>query len=257
MATIEARQYGNLLREFTICGFKLRDQGSVLGFVWTLLHPLLLLLVLSLLFSQRLAEDIRHPTLYLLIGIVHWSFFSTATSKAVNSIAAREDLVRNVPFPREILVLADVGTVLISFVLEVGVLFLFVFASGVPVQWTWLLLPAVIAIQAVFVTGVALALACARVFVRDIERVWTIVLRIGFFCVPIFYTSAILTTDLQRWIFACNPLAQLMGFSRSLLIDGRVPAFGWLGYALAVSAGVLGVGLFLFKRLERAFPERL
>jgi len=257
LATIEARRYGNLLREFTICGFKLRDQGSFLGFVWTLLHPLLLLLVLSLLFSQRLAEDIRHPTLYLLIGIVHWSCFSTATSKAVNSIAARDDLVRNVPFPREILVLADVGTVLISFVLEIGVLFLFVFASGVPVHGSWLLLPLVIAIQAVFVTGIALVLACARVYVRDVERVWTIALRIGFFCVPIFYTSAILTSDLQRWVFACNPLAQIMGFSRELLIEGRVPDVGWMGYAAAVSAGCLGIGFLVFKRLERAFPEKL
>jgi ABC-type polysaccharide/polyol phosphate export permease len=252
-----AGRYANLLREFTICGFKLRDQGSLLGFVWTLLHPLLLLLVLSLLFSRRLSEDIPHPTLYLLIGIVHWSYFSTATTKTVNSITSRDGLVRNVPFPREILVFADVGSVLLSFVLEIGVLILFVLGSGVPIRWSWLFLPVVIALQTLVVTSIGLFLACARVFVRDIERVWTIVLRIGFFCVPIFYTTAILTSDLQRILFACNPLARLMAFSRSILIDGTLPSAAWIGYVLAFGALALVAALWFFKRFERRFPERL
>ncbi len=249
------KRYLNLLQEFTICGFKVRDQGSLLGFVWTLLQPMLLLLVLSTLFSRRLSEDITHPSLYLLIGIVHWSFFSTATTKTVSSIAARGDLIRNVRFPREILVFSDIGTVLVSFLGEMVVLFAFVLVAGVPVRSVWLFLPVIIAMQALFIAGVGLILACGRVFIRDVERVWTIALRIGFFCVPIFYTTAILSTSTQRFFFECNPLAQIMAFSRSLLIEGTMPSISWVLYVLVFGCVVFAIGLMLFRRLESRFAE--
>ncbi len=254
---LSAQRYTNLLREFTICGFKLRDQGSLLGFVWTLLHPMLLLLVLSMLFSSRLKENIPHPTIYLLIGIIHWSFFSTATTKTVNSITGREGLVRNVAFPREILVISDVGTVLMSFVLEIGVLFVFVFANGLTPHMAWLALPIVILLQALLIVGVGLFLALTRVFVRDIERIWGIVLRIGFFCVPIFYTTAILSHEWQRILFQCNPLAQIMGFTRAILIDGRMPSLLGMTYTLVFGVLFAAAGLVLFKRYEPRFAEKL
>lgn len=254
---VEGRQYWNLMREFTICGFKIRDQGSVLGFLWTLLHPLLLLVVLYLLFRERLGSSIPHFRIYLLIGIIHWSFFSTATTKTVTSITQRRELVGNIYFPREILVISDVGTVIISFVLELGVLFGFVIVDGIPVRVAWLALPLVAFLQGLLIVGVGLFLAAAQVFVRDIERIWTIVLRIGFFLVPIFYDVAMIRDDLHRRIYLLNPLARFMEFSRSILIDGRLPDPGWMLYTFALGAGLTWLGFRLSRRLEPLFAERL
>ncbi len=249
--------YWNLLRQFTISGFRLRDQGTILGFLWSLLHPLALLAVLYVLFQFRLGGDIPHFRIYLLIGIIHWSFFSTATMKAVASITRREHLVQNVRFPGEILVISDVGTVLISFVLELLVLFAFILIEGISFHFTWLLLPLVILLQTFFILGVGLLLSLLQVFIRDVERIWTIVLRIGFFLVPIFYRPSIIENDLQRKLFLCNPLAQIMQFSRSILIDGRLPDFGWVLYTSFVGIGFFFVAFIMFKKLEPRFAERL
>jgi lipopolysaccharide transport system permease protein len=229
----------------------------VLGFFWTLLHPLLLLLVLYLLFRNRLGGQIEHFRIYLLIGIIHWSFFSTATTKAVNSIVQRRELVVNVFFPREILVIGDVGTVLISFVLEILVLFAFIAAEGIPVRMTWLLLPAIVALQTLLVVGFGLLLAGLKVFLQDIERIWTITLRIGFFLVPIFYTPDIIADEMQRRIFLLNPLTRIMGFSREILLQGTVPSPLWMAYTLGFGAALVFLSLRLFKRLEPSFAERL
>jgi ABC-2 type transport system permease protein len=251
------KAYWSLLREFTVCGFKLRDQGTVLGFLWTLLHPLLLLAVLYLLFRNRLGTEIPHFRIYLLVGIIHWSFFSTATTKAIQSVALRRDLVTNVHFPREILVIGDVGTVLISFVLEIGVLFGFILVEGIPVRAAWLLLPVIAGLQGLLIVGVALFLAAAQVFVQDIERIWTLVLRIGFFLVPIFYDPRVIENDLHRQIFLLNPLTQIMTFSRTVLIEGRIPDASWMIYTLAIGLLLTALSLRFFRRLEPSFAERL
>lgn len=251
------QHYWSLIREFTVSGFKLRDQGSLLGFLWTLLHPLALLAVLYFLFQFRLGNETPFFRVYLLIGIIHWSFFSTATTKTVTSIGRRDHLVLNINFPREILVISDVGSVLISFVLELVVLLVFLVVEGVPFHLTWFLLPAVIGLQALLILGVGLALASLQVFVRDVERIWTIVLRIGFFLVPIFYEASIIESDFQRRVFLCNPLAQIMQFSRSVLIEGVVPSPGWVLYTLLFGGVLLGGAMVFFKRLEPRFAERL
>jgi len=252
-----ALRRGGLLREFTIAAFRVRDQGTVLGFLWTLLHPLLMLLILYALFQGQLGERIPNFRSYLLIGITHWSFFATATSKAVTSIVQRRELVSNFPFPRALLVLSDVGAVLISFVLELVVLLLFLVWDGVPLRWAALALPLVVAVEAVLVTGVGLALACAQVFVKDTERIWGILLRIGFFLVPIFYPVALLAEGPKRAIYLLNPLTQLMAASRELLLEGRVPAAAGIAWTVACAAGLLAGAFALFRRLEPRFAERL
>ena len=254
---IRDRSYWTLLREFTITWFKLRDQGSLLGFFWTLLHPLILLLVLYLLFQQRLGADIPHFGVYLLIGIIHWSFFATATGRCVGSLVNRDQLVRNVRFPRELLVLSDVGSILISFVLEIVVLLLFVLFEGLHVRWVWLMIPVIVAIEAIFVSGVALVLASSQVFAQDIERIWSILLRIGFFLVPIFYSTAGIDHGWARTMIEINPLTQIMTFSRDVLIDGSLPSVTWMTYTLAVTSILFLVALWLFNRVEASLAENV
>ena len=251
------RRYWNLLREFTVNWFKLRDQGSLLGFFWTLLHPLMLLLVLYLLFQQRLGPDIPHFGVYLLIGIIHWSFFATATGRCVGSLVTRDDLVRNALFPRELLVFSDVGSILISFVLEVAVLLLFVLIEGLPLRWVWLMIPVIVALEAVLVSAISLMLAGAQVFVQDVERIWSILMRIGFFLVPIFYSVDAIDRVWARVLLEINPLTQIMNFSRDILIHGAFPSPLWLAYTLGFCVALLALALWMFKWAEASFAERV
>lgn len=251
------RRYWNLLREFTLCWFKLRDQGSLFGFLWTLLHPIVLLLLLYTLFGERLGGGVPHFRIYVLVGIVHWSFFATATGKAVTALTQRVDLVANTRFPRELLVFSDVGSVLISFVLEVLVLFAFVVGEGLSLGVACVAIPVVVALEGVFVVAVSLALAALQVFVTDVQRIWAIVLRIGFFGVPIFWPMAMLDGNRFRLLFELNPLTQFMNFTRTALIDGAAPSVPWLVYTITVSLVLFAIALALFKRAECHFAERL
>ncbi len=116
------RKYSNLLRELTLFNFKLRDQGTVLGFIWTLLHPFLMLTILYMLFSKRLGKGIEHYEIYLLIGIIQWNFLSTGTNEGLKSIMNNRSILRNIYIFRTAVVVSSVLAVAISFLLELLVL---------------------------------------------------------------------------------------------------------------------------------------
>ncbi len=252
-----SEQYWNMARTFAYYGFRMRDQSTVLGFLWTLLYPLLLFLILFTLFRQRLGSDIPNFAVYLLIGIVHWNMFATSTNKAVNSLVARREMVVGMNFPRELIVFGDVGAALISSSLEFLVLIIFAAFMDVQLSLTWLLVPVVFAIQSILVLGTSLIVAALQVFVRDVERVWSLLIRIGFFAVPIFYPLSIVSDPLARSVLLANPLTQNMIASRELLLDGSVPPLAGLGYSLGISAVLLIFGLTFFRRAETSFAERL
>jgi len=252
-----SEQYWNMARTFAYYGFRMRDQSTVLGFIWTLLHPLLLFLILFVLFRQRLGADIPNFAVYLLIGIVHWNMFANATNKAVNSLVSRRDMVVGMNFPRELIVFGDVGAALISSSLEFLVLILFAAIMGVPLSFAWLLVPIVFAIQSVLVVAVSLIVAGLQVFVRDVERIWSLLIRVGFFAVPIFYSLSILSGPWARAVILANPLTHNMTASRELMLEGRLASLGGLGYSLGVATVLLILGLALFRRAETSFAERL
>lgn len=251
------QQYWYLARTFAYFGFRMRDQSTVLGFIWTLLYPLLLFVILFTLFRQRLGAEIPNFSVYLLIGIVHWNMFATATGKAVNSLVARREMVVGMNFPRELIVLGDVGAALISSALEFLVLIVFTAVLGVQISAAWLLIPVIFAIQSILVLGTSLVLASLQVFVRDVERVWSLIVRVGFFAVPIFYQISIVSDPIFRGVLLANPLTQNMIASRAALLDGNVPALAGLTYSLGFSTVLLVLGLKLFRLAEKSFAERL
>ncbi|NNE35554.1 MAG: ABC transporter permease [Rhodothermales bacterium] len=235
----------------------MRDQSSVLGFFWTLLHPILLFLILFSLFRQRLGSDIPHFSVYLLVGIVHWNMFATSTTKAVNSLVARREMVVGMNFPRELIVLGDVGATLIASFLEFLILILFAVFLGVPVSFLWVLVPVVFLIQSVFVLATSLILAGLQVFVRDIERVWSLLIRVGFFAVPIFYQLSMVSDPFLRWVMLANPLTQNMLASRELLLEASIPPLTGIAYSFGISVVLLGAGIAFFRHAETSFAERL
>ena len=226
--------YWFLVWELTRTEFKLRDQGTLLGFLWTLLHPALIFLVLYSLFIKWLGRQTDQYAEYLLIGLVQWQFFEKSTTLGLTSLRRKASLIRNYDFAREIVVLAAVGSVFLSYLLEMLVMLLILLAVGLPLGASWLLLPALMAALLLFALGTSLILALASVEFSDLERIWTILTTAGFYVTPIFYSLQIIDPKLQA-VMRLNPLVPLLQGARGCLLPG-VP-IPWMELAAVVVLG--------------------
>lgn len=246
----------NLIKELTIADFKLRDQGSVLGFLWTLLHPALMFTVLYLIFSKWTGTKVDNFAAFLLVGIVQWNLFAMATENALKSIVVKRELVKEINFPKEILVISSVLTVFLSYAGELFILLILLFfILGNKLSPTILFLPGVVLIEIFLILGVSFITSSFFVFWRDIDRIWSILLKIGFFATPIFYPISIIASDKQIWLFL-NPMTQLINAARGAIIYEKIDFGGFLLTGLA-SFGLLILGYLIFKTFEHKFAEVL
>lgn len=246
----------NLIRELTVSELKLRDQGSLLGFVWTLLHPFLMFVVLYLIFSKWTGRDINNFSSYLLVSIIQWNFFATATTLASTVIERKRDLVKNLNFPKEILIISSVFSVLSSHLMEFLVLLPFLFFMGVTFSRTALILPVIIFIQLVLIIAVSFFIASAFVYYRDIERIWGVFIKIGFFLTPIVYPVSMLSKDRQIWVLL-NPMTHIINSTRSCLLFNAVPPVLNLSLTFLFSVALFFIGYAVFRKLEAKFAEVL
>ena len=248
------KEYLNLVKALTLSEFKLRDQGTFLGFAWTLLHPLAMFLVLYAIFSKWLGARVENFPSYLLVGIVLWNFFTTSTTNTLSIITRKAELVKNLNFPNETLVISSIFSVFISFIMEVGILLIFLIFLGIEYSLNIFYLPLVILIELIFILGVSFFLASLHVYYRDIERIWAILVMLGFFLTPIFYPLSIITETKQKAMLL-NPMLHIITSSRDCLLYQKAPEVISLGLVLLFSLILLGVGYFLFKKLETKFAE--
>lgn len=246
----------NLLWEIALAQFKLRDQSTILGFAWSFLNPLIMLLVLYAIFSGSASQNIEHYAIYLLIGLVHYTHFSKSTSNAMQVLYSMKTVTMNAIFPKEILVfgsvLSNIPDFVISLILTVAIALL----VGVGFSPALLALPVVFILQGMLVLWISLLLSSLFIFVRDIDHIYQVFLRILFFATPIFYTLDFLG-PLSSQIVLLNPLAHLLSFSRLIIIDGQLPSVSFLLMFFLVNAGLIYVVLQLFKKTEPRFGEYL
>lgn len=233
--------------------FRARDQGTLLGFAWTLLRPLAQFAVLHAVFGRWMAPRVEHWSAYLLVGVVMWDFFAGATGHGLTSLRRKAGLVTHFAFPRVLVPLASASAVLVSHAVEWALLLALLPALGVEPRASWLLLPAVVALEAALAVGAACLLAALSPRLRDLEQAWSLGLYALFFLTPVFYAADLAGPD-GRALIALNPLAALIGAARSLLWGGAAPT---LAPAAALSALSLCAGVLLFPRLSRGGVERL
>lgn len=208
-----------ILREMVATDFKVRYQGSVLGYVWSILKPLLLFAVLYVLFTYiaPIGQGVEHYGVSLLIGIVFWNFFSETTMVGASSVVANGDLLRKVSIPRYIVVLASSFSALINLGLSLIVVVIFAFINGIIPSASWLLVPLVIIELFILSLGVAFVLATAYVRYRDITYIWEVLLQVGFYASMIIIPLSIVPKHLHDWFFM-NPIMQIIQDARSLII---------------------------------------
>jgi ABC-2 type transport system permease protein len=249
--------------------FRLKFFGSALGYLWQLMRPLMLFGVLYGVFSVFLdvGENLRFYPVALLLGIVLFSFFSEATSMSVRALVNRENLVRKIEFPRLAVPLATVLTALFNLGLNLVPVLVFLIASGGTPRLSWLEMPFIVAILALFALGLAMLLSVLFVRYRDIEPIWDVVLQVLFYATPIFYPIELVVDQgyprLAK-LLMCSPLGAIIQQARHALID---PSHSSVAHALgsytliliplAVIVVVLAAGFAIFDRQAPRIAEEL
>jgi lipopolysaccharide transport system permease protein len=249
-------EYRELIRILTVSDLKVKYQSSVLGFAWSLLNPLLMMLVLYLFFNNIFKSNQDYYALYILIGITSWRFLANGTSSSMTAIVGKPSLVTKIYIPRQVLVLSTVLSSFISSLLEFLVLFVLIVIFGVKLSPNILLFPFIYIINFVFVYGVSLALAALYVYYRDLNQIWEVLLQLGFFLTPVFYP---LTTVPAQYlnIYMLNPETNFMQIYRDILLYSQTPSLTSIAFVLISAVISLAAGAAVFKRLERRFAEEI
>ena len=263
----DVRRLLHLSVTLAVMEFKLRFFGSVLGYVWQLIRPLLLFGVLYVVFTEfvRLGAGIRFYPAVLLTGIVLFTFFSDATARSVTAVADRESLVRKVEFPRLVVPLAVLLVAYFNLVLNLIAVLVFVLATGVTPRVEWVALPLLLLPLGAFAAGLSMLLSALYVRFRDVQPIWEVVLQVLFYGSPILYVLEILPSEsLQHLVVRLNPIATVLVQSRHTLIDETAPnawdAAGGMVYLLipgAIVLGVLVLGFWVFNREAPRIAEEL
>ena len=211
-----------LLAELTKTDFKLRYQGSVLGYLWALLRPLMMFAILYIVFAKLLkfGSDIPHYPVYLLCGTTMWSFFTECTSQGIQAMVVRGDLIRKISFPKYIVVVSATLTAVINMLINLVVVVIFALINGVEPSWTWLLVPLSLLELYALSLGISFLLGAINVKYRDITSIWDVCIQALFYAVPIIYPVTLVaeSSSVAAKILLLNPIAQAIQDIRHNLI---------------------------------------
>lgn len=249
------KKYEFLIRQLVTRDIRLKYRRSYMGYVWTLLEPLLTMIVLYIVFSQLKGRSDRLFPLYILTGRLVYSFFAGSTKSAMKSIQRNSAMLRKVYVPRMIYPLTTLLSNYIFFLLSLIVLAGVAIVLHAPVGW--MTLTAVIPIILIFFlgTGVGLILATLQVFFRDMEYLWNVALTMIMYTCAIFYDVGLVMRTGYGWIFQFNPVYMVILLFRQSIIPSSVEPFHWetLGVAAAYSFILFFIGLYVFKKNEDKF----
>jgi ABC-2 type transport system permease protein len=263
-----SRRFFDLLWLISATEFKRVYFGTVLGYLWSLIRPLMLFGVLLLVFTQvfRVGNElVEHYAVMLLMGIVLYTFFSEATSNAVTSVVSQEAVVRKTQFPRMVIPLATVVTSAFNLLLNLIIVLVFLLAFGVSPAWTWLLFPLCLVTLFVGSAGMAMALSALYVRFRDTAIIWVVASQALLYLTPILYPVDAFGEETKEHLLMINPLSVIFEQARVwILHEPTAPtaveaAGGWLGLlpAAAIYVGVCAFGLWYFSREAPRIAEAL
>src|SRR6202051_4513344 len=238
-----------LLSSLILKDFKIRYRNMSLGVFWSLLNPLVMMGVLTFVFTRMVPSNIENFPLFVLCGIVPFNFFTTAWISGTTSLIDNAGLVKRVPFPREIIPLASVLSNTLHLFIQIGLLLTLALCYGYGVNIHWLWLPVVWALEVVLVCGLALIFSGLNVYTRDIRYVVESASTVAFWLVPIFYEFP--PKSEKFVVIYKNPLAAVVFALRDILMKGTAPPASLLWRLAASSAITLLLGLFVFSRLKR------
>ncbi len=262
------RRFFDLLWLMSVTEFKRVYFGTVLGYLWSLIRPLLLFGVLLFVFTKvfRVGSDkVEHYPVFLLLGIVLYGFFQESTSIAVTSVVSEEGVVRKTQFPRLVIPLSSILTAIMNLALNLIVVLAFVIAFGVGPSWTWLLFPVALAVLFVLAAALAMALSVLYVRFRDVAIIWAVVAQVLMYMTPILYPINAFENSTYEHLLMLNPLAVIFQQVRVWVLhepnvaSAADSAGGWLGLlpAAVIFFGVITFGIWIFRREAPRIAEEL
>jgi lipopolysaccharide transport system permease protein len=269
----EYKGSGDLTVNLTLRELRSRYKKSFLGWTWSLLNPLSVVIVYSFVFSFLLKiqvppgdpSGLNNFATFLLCGLLPWNYFSNGMNASMGSLIGNANLIKKVYFPREVFVVSAIGSLLVSFLIELGVLVAILLLMGnMVLPWIPVVL-VVVVIQSFFVLGIGFLLSVLNVYFRDIQHLVSIALMALFYTTPIVYPvslvpkhTEILGVDVPvRMIYNLNPLVVLVECYRDAMYDLRFPSVFAIAYLILWSIALMAIGLAVFQKLDRRLAEEV
>lgn len=247
----------DLLRSLAARNLKVKYQRSALGFLWTLLNPLLTLAVLTAVFTHVVKVQVPDYWAFLLSGYFVWSYLLQMLSTATYTLAEHAGLRRSVAFPSEVLVLSAAASRLVEFAIELALVLtalLVLHHSTVPASFS--LLPLLVVLQVLLALGLALSLSVLAAFYNDVQHALPVFLMVLFYASPVFYPARLVPPGIRQ-IYLLNPIAGLLTLYQEVLYEGRFPSLTLLGGVTAASVLLFILGYAVFNRYKAILAEIL
>ena len=245
-------KYVSLLRELVTRDIKVKYRGSLLGLLWSVLSPLMMMVVMTIVFSTVFKSQIDHFPIYYLSGYLIFTLNSEATTDAMYSIIGNAPLLKKVYVPKYLFPVSKVFTALVNSVFSLIAMFIIMAVTRVPFSITLIMLPYLLFYTLLFSTGLALFLAAVATIFRDLCYIYQVVIYAWTFLTPIFYPASSLE-GIALQIMNLNPMYHLLNYSRSIVLYGVFPSLGLNLFCLAMGLAMLAFGSFVFKKLHKSF----
>jgi len=249
--------YQALIQSLVLRNLTVKYQRSVLGFLWTLLNPLIMIVVLITVFKLVIRIDLPHYWAFLLSGYFVWNFLSSCINAATYTLTEHAHITRSIAFPKEVLVLSAALTRLLEFLAELAVILvvLAIFHHGrLPVSYV--LVPALVLLQLILAIGVQMPLATLAVFYKDVDHALPVLLMAMFYLTPVFYPASMIPERFQT-LYLLNPFAQLLTLYQQVLYQGQLPSWPLFGVACLSIGTIALLGLAIFNHFKALFAEIL
>jgi len=248
--------YRELLKNNVKKEIRGRYKNSFLGVLWTFLNPLLQLAVYALIFPLILKTTQPYYVIFVCVGLIPWTFFTTSVSQSAFTVVANGNIVKKVYFPREILPVSVVASGAVNFMISTLIILAFVIFSGLGVTKYIILYPLILLIQCILQLGIAFILSAITVYLRDIEHFVQIILMVLFYATPIVYSGDSIP-EAFKFIITLNPMAHILEGYRAIFYNQTMPNMASLGAVLFVSLILCVIGYYIFKKLQKGFAEEL
>ena len=246
------KNYVPLIKELVSRDLKIRYRRSVLGYLWSLLNPLLMMCVMSFVFSTFLKTNIPNFPLYLICGQTLWNFFSESTGNAMHSVIDNGSLIKKVYIPKFIFPMSKVLSSFVTMLLSMVAILIVMLVTRATLYWTMLLFWVPLVFLFAFCCGIGLILSALAVYFRDVTHLWGVALMAWMYATAIFYDVSSMEPAVQA-VINCNPMYLYITFFRSLILYGQIPEMRvWL-ICIGCAAVTLVVGLAVFKKLQKNF----